>query len=270
MPIERIFSETSDRARHSLDTQKPTTGRYAVMIDADVLATLFHNQLSQLSSANAYHGLPFVKPGDELIQGATGDRLPSRLIPRLSTEPTAALSETGIVQAPFRLVDRNRVVATATYNALRPLPQSAHDYRSWKHCRGTRDAFAHGTDPAGSPGHRDPPVLRPFRLSDAHLRAKFDSPNSTTTLLAKRPTSKAVRFRATSRKFPRRAPLKKSASRELTSTPTARRAKATLAPNTHCSTSVRIAPIDPNSLPEDSPQPIFLSSDPMHEPRISS
>jgi predicted Zn-dependent protease len=118
LPIERIFSETSDRARQSLDTVKPVTGRYPVIIDAEVLATLFQNQLSQLSSANSYHGLPFVKPGDELIKGMTesgGDLLTITLDPSLDHgADTTAISETGLVQTPFRLVDKNRVVATAT------------------------------------------------------------------------------------------------------------------------------------------------------------
>jgi predicted Zn-dependent protease len=118
LPIERIFTETSDRARHSLDTVKPVTGRYAVIIDADVLATLFQNQLSQLSSANSYHGLPFVKPGDELISGMTGkagDLLTITLDPSLDHgADSTALSETGLIQKPFRLVEKNRVIATAT------------------------------------------------------------------------------------------------------------------------------------------------------------
>lgn len=115
LPVEELFAGTADRARHSLDTIKPTTGRYSVIVDADVLATLFNNQVTQLSSSNAYHGLPFVKPGDELITGLTGDPITLMLDPSLEYgADTTALSETGLVQVPFKLVDRNRVIATST------------------------------------------------------------------------------------------------------------------------------------------------------------
>jgi predicted Zn-dependent protease len=115
LAIDRLFAETADRARHSLDTRKPATGRYPVIVDADVLATLFNNHLSQLSSANAYHGLPYVKPGDELIKNASGDLLTITLDPSLEFgADTAAFSENGVTQSPFRLVEKNRVIATAT------------------------------------------------------------------------------------------------------------------------------------------------------------
>ncbi|MDR3608883.1 MAG: metallopeptidase TldD-related protein [Oligoflexia bacterium] len=115
LAIDRLFDETADRARHSLDTHKPVTGHYPVIVDADVLATLFNNHLSQLSSANSYHGLPFVKPGDELVKNATGDLLTITLDPSLEYgADTGAFSESGVSQSPFRLVEKNRVIATAT------------------------------------------------------------------------------------------------------------------------------------------------------------
>lgn len=115
MPIEKIFDETSDRARHSLDVVKPSTGKYSVIIDADVLATLFHAQVSQLSSANSYHGLPFVKPGDDLVRDAQGDLITLTLDPSLDYgADTTAVSEQGLPQSPFRLVDKNKVIATST------------------------------------------------------------------------------------------------------------------------------------------------------------
>jgi predicted Zn-dependent protease len=115
MPIERLFDETSDRAEHSLDVVKPVTGKYPVIVDADVLAVLFNNQVSQLSSANAYNGLPFVKQGDELIPGATGDLLTLRLDPTLAFgADTTAVSDQGVMQSPLTLVDRGKVVASST------------------------------------------------------------------------------------------------------------------------------------------------------------
>jgi predicted Zn-dependent protease len=115
MPIEKLFDDTSDRARHSLDVVKPATGKYAVIVDAEVLATLFHAQLSQLSSSNSYHGLPFVKPGDELVRNAQGDLITLTLDPSLDYgADTTAISEQGLPQSPFRLVDQNKVIATST------------------------------------------------------------------------------------------------------------------------------------------------------------
>lgn len=115
LPIERIFEETSDRAEHSLAVTKPRTGKYPVIVDSEVLATLFMNHLARLSSANAYHDLPFVKPGEELVPGATGDLLTLALDPSLEFgADTVAVSEQGVRQSPSRLVEKNRVVATAT------------------------------------------------------------------------------------------------------------------------------------------------------------
>lgn len=118
MPVEKLFDETSLRARHSLDTVKPQTGRYSVIVDAEVLAMLFHNQLGQLSSNNSYHGLPFIKPGDELVPGNTeagGDAINITLDPLMEFGgDTVAVSEQGIAQGILKLVDRNRVVATST------------------------------------------------------------------------------------------------------------------------------------------------------------
>jgi predicted Zn-dependent protease len=115
LPLEQLFDETSERAEHSLDVVKPETGKYPVIVDAEVLAVLFNNHVSQLSAANSYNGLPFVKVGDELITGATGDLLTITLDPTLSFgADTTALSDQGVMQKPLKLVERNRVVATST------------------------------------------------------------------------------------------------------------------------------------------------------------
>jgi len=115
LAIEEIFAETTDRAEHSLDVSKPTTGKYPVIIDADVLATLFNTHVSQLSAQNAYHGLPFVKPGEDLIPEAKGDLITMTLDPFLPFgADTTVLSDQGIEQRPVKVVDRNRVITTLT------------------------------------------------------------------------------------------------------------------------------------------------------------
>ena len=112
--ISTLFAGASDHAEHSLDVTKPTTGKYPVIVDADVLLTLLNGHVSQLSGVNAYNGLPFVKPGDELIPGAQGDLVTLTLDPTLEYgADTTALSSQGIVQKALKLVDRNKVVATA-------------------------------------------------------------------------------------------------------------------------------------------------------------
>jgi len=115
LPIQRLFEETSERAEHSLDVAKPETGKYPVIVDAEVLAVLFNNQVTQLYSANSYNGLPFVKPGDEVITGATGDLLTITLDPTLGFgADTTAVSEQGVMQKTIKLVEKNRVIASAT------------------------------------------------------------------------------------------------------------------------------------------------------------
>lgn len=113
--ISELFDETSDRAQHSLDVSKPKTGKYSVIVDSEVLATLFNNQISQLSSSNSYHGLPFIKPGDELIKGASIDLVTVTLDPGLEFgADSTVLSEQGCLQTPFTLVKDNKVAATST------------------------------------------------------------------------------------------------------------------------------------------------------------
>ncbi len=115
LPIEKIFDEAADRAEHSLEVAKPTTGQYAVIIEADVLSTLFNGFLSQLWASNSYHGLPFIEKNQKLIPDAQEDRLTLSLDPTLSFgADSTALSGQGVLQKPLTLVSDNQVVATAT------------------------------------------------------------------------------------------------------------------------------------------------------------
>ena len=70
LSIEKLFDETAERAEHSLDVTKPETGKYPVIVDAEVLATLLSGHIGQLSGLNAYNRLPFVKPGDFNTDGS--------------------------------------------------------------------------------------------------------------------------------------------------------------------------------------------------------
>jgi len=115
LPIEKLFAETSERAEHSLDTGKPETGKYAVIVDSEVLATLFNDQITQLNAGNAYNGLPFLNQGTDLIGGAIGDLLTITLDPSLDYGANSgALSEQGLPQSPLKLVEKNQITGTST------------------------------------------------------------------------------------------------------------------------------------------------------------
>jgi predicted Zn-dependent protease len=115
LELEKLFDETSERAQHSLGLEKPQTGIYPVIVDADVLSKLFDSYLGQLSSANAYHELPHLSVGNPLIPEATGDLLTVSLDPELAYgADTAVLSEQGVAQKTLNVVVKNNVLATLT------------------------------------------------------------------------------------------------------------------------------------------------------------
>jgi predicted Zn-dependent protease len=112
--VTHLFQEASDRAEISLDTKKPLTGKYAVILDADVLAKLFNSTAFLLSARSEYLDLPHKKPGDDFISGATGDLVTITLDPSLDYGAvTTGMGDQGIVQKPLVLVEKNKVVTTA-------------------------------------------------------------------------------------------------------------------------------------------------------------
>lgn len=115
LPIEKIFDEASHGAEQSLETEKPLTGKYSVIVDAEVLSHLLNGHISLLSASNAYNGLPFIKEGEDFITEPKGDLITVTLDPTLDFGAnTTALSEQGLIQKPLKLVDKNRVVANCT------------------------------------------------------------------------------------------------------------------------------------------------------------
>jgi predicted Zn-dependent protease len=112
LSVEKLFDEAAERAEHSLDVKKPVTGKYPVIVDAEVLATLLNGYIGQLSAFNAYQRLPYMKPGQEFIPDAFGDLLDLSLDPTLEYgAATVAFSEQGSLQKPLKVVDKNRVMA---------------------------------------------------------------------------------------------------------------------------------------------------------------
>lgn len=112
--IPSLFDETSERAALMLDTRLPETGKYSVIVDAEVLSVLLNGHLAHLTGLHAYQRLPFVAPGQDLIPGATGDLLSLTLDPFVPLgADTVALSDQAALQAPLKLVVENKVLATA-------------------------------------------------------------------------------------------------------------------------------------------------------------
>lgn len=115
LPISNLFDEAASRAEHSLDVEKPKTGKYSVIIDSEVLAQLLGSHLSLLSASNSYHGLPFIPPGKEFIPNTTGELLSITIDPTLDFgASTTAISAQGLIQTPLKLVEKNQVIATTT------------------------------------------------------------------------------------------------------------------------------------------------------------
>lgn len=113
--VGHLFQEASDRAALSLETAKPLTGKFSVILDADVLAKLFNSSTFLLSARSEYLDLPHKKPGDDFIPGASGDLITMTLDPSLDFGAvTTGMGEQGLTQRPTVLVEKNKVVATAT------------------------------------------------------------------------------------------------------------------------------------------------------------
>ncbi len=111
LPIAEIFTEASKRAQMMLEVKKPATANLAVLVDSEVLLTLFNGHLSQLSGANRYHDLPHLKLGEPLIPSAYGDLITLSLDPSLEGgADTVAVSGDGTPQMKRVLVKENCVV----------------------------------------------------------------------------------------------------------------------------------------------------------------
>ncbi len=112
--IEQLFDECSERAKLTLDTEKPLAGDYWVLLDSDVLTSIFSQTLPQLSGRMEYLSLPHKKKGDSFIPDARGDLLTIRLDPTLDyAAGTTTLSDEGLLQRPMDLVKNNQVVETS-------------------------------------------------------------------------------------------------------------------------------------------------------------
>lgn len=112
LSVEKLFDEAAERAERSSQVEKPISGNYPVLVDADVLSQLFSARLSHLSATHSYHRMPFLSVGEEFVAGAEGDLVTVRLDPTIpKCADTVALSNDGVIQNPLEVVHKNQVVA---------------------------------------------------------------------------------------------------------------------------------------------------------------
>lgn len=109
--IESLFDEAAERASFTLDVIQPKSGKYAVLVDSEVLNALMNDYLLRLNSASRYQGLPFIEAGQPLVPNAKGDLISLTLDPSIELgAESCALSQQGVPQTPLDLVKDNEVV----------------------------------------------------------------------------------------------------------------------------------------------------------------
>jgi predicted Zn-dependent protease len=113
LKVDALFQDASRRAEATLELVKPKPGSYCVLIDAEALALMVSECMSQLSGTHKYMGLPFKAPGEPLIAEARRDLLTVALDPTLDFgADTLALSDDGTRQRKLDLVRANQVLAS--------------------------------------------------------------------------------------------------------------------------------------------------------------
>ncbi len=111
--IQKLFDDCAKRAKLTGKVVKPESGHYPVIVDADVLGIVMPNHMGALSARRSFKRLPFISVGQDFVAGATGDLLTVDLDPSLDFgADSVPVSETGSIQKPLRLVEKNKVLAT--------------------------------------------------------------------------------------------------------------------------------------------------------------
>ncbi len=113
VPVEKVFGTAAAHAGKTARVAPPRTGKFAVLVDDEVLGLLFNDCLTRLSASNAYNGLPFKGPGQVFVEGHVGDPIHVTIDPRRHLGADArGISDQGVVQEPYELVRDNRIVGT--------------------------------------------------------------------------------------------------------------------------------------------------------------
>lgn len=112
MRFSDLCESASNGARHSLETLKPASGKYHVLLHSEVLAHLFKDVMTQLNAGQKYRKLPFIEKGQELIKDFRGS--PFQILQDPSIDYgffTRKYNSEGARLSPVLLVDHNQVLA---------------------------------------------------------------------------------------------------------------------------------------------------------------
>lgn len=113
--LKKMCEDSREFAEASLDTKKPESGSYAVILHADVLSDLWNTCLSQLDSQGQYFKHPFLEPGTEFIKGFEGDAFDLSVDPKVHfCFASQDYNSYGVPQKKLRLAGGNKVLASLT------------------------------------------------------------------------------------------------------------------------------------------------------------
>jgi hypothetical protein len=119
LDFTKMCSESAEFAKASLQTEKPPSGQYAVLLHADVLRPLFHDVLSQLNARQRYFQLPYLEKGKELIPQFSGVPFAMSLNPdRDFCFASGAYSGEGSMQHELTLASGNVILQNPTSSQM--------------------------------------------------------------------------------------------------------------------------------------------------------
>ncbi|MCB0415361.1 MAG: hypothetical protein KDD50_13580 [Bdellovibrionales bacterium] len=108
--IKSLCQKSSHYAKMSLNTEKPQSGNYSVLIDSEVLIHLFNDLFSQLNAERKYLKLPFLQTEDEVIPNFEGENFQVWVDPEKEYGfLTTSYNSSGSLQKKIKLIDHNKV-----------------------------------------------------------------------------------------------------------------------------------------------------------------
>ncbi|MBK7842314.1 MAG: hypothetical protein IPJ71_01260 [Bdellovibrionales bacterium] len=119
LDFDKMCRESAQFAQASLRTERPASGEIHVLLHADVLNSLFHDVLSQLSSRQKYYQMPFKPKGSSLIEDFKGMPFVMRLDPTLDyCFGSGSFSSEGLSQRNKILVQDNKIQFNPTSSQM--------------------------------------------------------------------------------------------------------------------------------------------------------
>lgn len=115
LSVKDLFTEAAERSLSIDEVCKTPGGVYPVLVDHEVAGLIMNDAASWMSGSNVYMKLPHRKVGEDWVKGAKGDLITMSLDPTLAfMSDTTALSNTGLIQSPIKLIDKNKVKTWTT------------------------------------------------------------------------------------------------------------------------------------------------------------